>query len=174
METKRIIHPYFLYNVETLELWLKTQAQKGWSLVDNKGYVFEFIKSTPKEKEYLVIKRFPTYSRFQTTQHALREFKEFPLYEAKKKYKNSNSTLNKTSTDIFEVDVAKIDDEYFLLKEKRKKYFFQKYRTSFFVGLSLLALFVVITCCDINCWPGVLVALPQLFHGLLGMIKCKR
>lgn len=172
MKVKKVYRHYFLFNACAIEIWLKTQAKNGWSLVGKNGYNFYFLKSTPKEKEYFISKTFSIPARFSSIKKELKEFEKNPITLIKNAYKKSNSSL-KNNSDIIEIDTNKIDTDYFVLKDERRLYYYKNYRTNFFVGITLLFLFVIITCFDNRCWPGIFLSFPHLFYGFIGMIKCK-
>ncbi len=54
MERKRIIHPYTITRLDSLEKWLSKKAEQGLELVEVKGWIFVFKSVPPQEYRYVV------------------------------------------------------------------------------------------------------------------------
>ena len=120
----RIIHPYVPALINFVERWLSQKASNGWRLEAIHGWKFVFRKCTPYTT------RFFSYSSFGTSKGI-----SYDYFRSKKRYSCSKSSINKSTSIIYEVDVRKIDNDFYGFVFLRNKYYLNHY-----LGLLLFAI----------------------------------
>ena len=120
----RIIHPYVPALINFVERWLSQKASNGWRLEAIHGWRFVFRKCTPYTT------RFFSYSSFGTSMGI-----SYDYLRSKKRYSCSKSAINKSASIIYEVDIRKIDNDFYGFVFLRNKYYLKHY-----LGLLLFAI----------------------------------
>ena len=116
MKLVRKRHPYFPFGIIRLEKWLSKMALSGLKLQSVNGWNFIFISSEPKERKYFC------YSGF-----AKEKGISYDYFRAKELYSVRKSPLNKSTYDVFEVDLQRIDEKYDRYVEQRNRYYKNHY-----------------------------------------------
>ena len=114
--SKVFFYLYIPATINHLERWLIKKASDGWCLKAKHGWIFVFQKSKPH------ITRFCYYSGFGTNMGISNDY-----CTVKKKYSRRNATINKSNSTICEIDVLKIDSDYFHFVSLRNKYYLKHY-----------------------------------------------
>lgn len=109
-------------------------AERGWILIRADGWKYSFKAGKPKFREYFI------YSSFDA-----RNEMAYDYYQAKSRYGRKSAELNKTIASVFEVDEAKINEEYYRTRKLRNKIYMSHYKKVFTLAvfLSILALVVL-------------------------------
>lgn len=162
--TNKRIHLYTPAMVNKTEMWLKRQAKEGWQLIDVTGWNFLFRKCNPYDGEYLM------YSTFRSEKGL-----SFDYQMTKTKYGKANgkTELNKRSKGIFEVDITKLDKEYFRFVKMRNSNYLRHYIcfVAFCVILLVIALGVILF--STNSAQGkflFFIILPPLIYAVISLI----
>lgn len=115
---KVFFHPYIPATVNQVERWLTEVAYDGWKLIDKKGWMFYFIKSKKKERQFFM------YSGFDLTPGIAYDYLRAKDIYAKSK---SKSKIYQRTFDIFEVDTERIDDGFYQYRRLRNQYYRKHY-----------------------------------------------
>ena len=115
MKITKIIRPFTILHLEQIEAWLKKQSLNGYMLVDLKGWSFSFVECSPRQREYfLYVSPFlEKNDRFLAEFYFIRN-----LYYLRKSLLNKKRNLN-----IFEADISKLDQGYFVTRKTRTKHY---------------------------------------------------
>ena len=119
-----VFYPYVPALINSVERWLTQKAFNGWRLEAVHGWKFVFRKCTPYTT------RFFSYSGFGTSMGI-----SYDYLASKQRYSNSKSTINKSVSIIYEVDVEKIDNDFNSFVLLRNKYYLKHY-----IGLLLFSI----------------------------------
>ena len=133
MKTKSVFRPFYPAMINRIEAWLAVMASEGWTLIEQTGWKFVFIQSTPKETEYFMNTFFDSSKGIW-----------FDYFMAKRQYELKRSKLKsnkliKSTYDIFEIDLSKKDKNFAIYKHIRNKYYKKHY-----LGLLILSVILVI------------------------------
>ena len=127
-----LIYPYTPAMINHVEKWLSKKASEGLRLEEVHGWKFTFRKCKP------YITRYFSYSGFGTSMGISSEY-----LQSKHRYALRRSSLNKSSFEIYEVDINRIDTDYGYSVLLRNKYYLRHY-----LGLLVFAL----VCTAIAIW----------------------
>ncbi len=131
-KTKKVFHPYILAHIDKTEKWLTEMSLDGWALIDMNGWHFEFIKSAPRKRMYVI---FCTLKKGGSTK-SIADYSDY--WMIKKLYSKSRSKL-KNDSQVFEVDIEKTDKDFYSFLTSRAK----KLKKSFCLLSAFLLPFVL-------------------------------
>ena len=120
----RVIKRFFPYcAVNKEEVWLSEMAEEGWVLCDLSFCRYIFKKKKPQKRQYFIGREFVRSNGLCYDYHAARQ-----------RYRANDSDLRKkkAEAEVFEVDIRKIDKDYFTYVRFRNRYYIRHY-IKFFV-----------------------------------------
>ena len=121
-----IFYPFIKWYPNRIERWLKKKSENGYKLVGISGCRFTFVQTYPREREYYIYSSplFNKYDKF------ISEY-----YSARDRYSLKKSEINKGLNFAFEVDINKIDKDFYSYRLTRNKHYSRYYYKFLLFGL---------------------------------------
>lgn len=124
---KTVIYPYIPAMINRVELWLMSMSLKGYQLINVHGWKFIFKEISPRKIEYFM------YGGFDASKGISNDY-----INAKERYGNRKSKINKQYLDVFEIDEKKKDEDFNIYINLRNRYYFNHYLKLFIFSILLI------------------------------------
>ena len=119
--------------VNSLERWLVEKASEGLRLEEAHGWKFIFRKCNPYKASFF------SCSHFGTSNGILNEY-----WNSKHRYSCKKSTLNKSNSILYEVDIRKIDSQFKYFVLLRNKFYLKHYLSMLLFAICYVVLALIL------------------------------
>lgn len=158
----KIVRPHIPASVNGTEQWLQNKASDGLRLIQYNHWIFTFQKCRPYHGRYFIYSGFDKSKGFS-----------YDYFRAKKKYQKAKSKLNQTPTTVFEVDINKIDSDYYGYIRTRNKFYFLHYTRLFLFSSFCVIISLCLVLYEIHTWFLLLLCFVPFIYSLISLVVLK-